>query len=415
MAPLKRPVWTHCAASIMAATAMLSPLSATEYPVASEDVLLLRFVGASGMTFKVPIEAEGSAWLPILGTLPIACLPLNAMRTKVADAYSVTSMTFETDGTQTLVDPNQIFIGVAQYRRNHVESTTGPSVVVDYHPGLTLWQVTATARAQRPRLEGGASTWRSTGLLYEMTQIEARIWRLRAMLEETDPERFAEEFADRSAEVRRLAVLERTALDAMESEREATLDALDALGERIRKAETRLAALVEQLTHEEEVRQQDDDMVANIRELSDCGLAPTSRIADARLAALSTATRVLKLNVEIDTARGRIEDFEQEAAKLLAGNVNDIRSDLVQQVARYQRLSAELTNLRSFVSFAEAEAETAQLRKIRIIRANGEVIEGMPDDTSVILMPGDVVELPGEGATPLMIAEDTIGLNNDAQ
>lgn len=334
--PFKQFSRLFSTAVCLAAALACTPGFATEYRIGAGDALSLRFIGANTMQFDIPIEADGSGWFPVVGALSLSGLTLEAPRARISDACSTTTTSLVSNRAETLLDHGQIFVNVARYRPVYVERTAGPSIVIDYRPGLTLRQVIASARAQVPHWEGRTLSVRNTTIWQEMTQAKARIWRLRAQLGELDPDSFVETFANSAPDLHRLAVMERETLRALDTERDT---ALGALSESIARAETRLSALVEQLGHEEEVRQQDDRLVANISELSERGLAPTARIADARRAA-------------------------REAQ-------------------------------------ADAASAAADTRKIRITRDTGEVIEATPDDMSVAVLPGDVIDLLGQ--TSLLI------------
>lgn len=387
---------------VAAITALLgTPAFSSEYEVGPGDVLSLRFIGGVATVFEVPVEANGSAWFPVVGALDVSGSSLDAVRARISDAYAGTRMANGADGTESLVDPSHIFVGVAKYRPVYVDGPLGQAVVVEYRPGLTLRQALVSAKAQQPFIAGQSQTNRMTNLASDMAQVEARIWRLRAMLTQEGAQSFEDTFDGRPANVRRLANLERATLNALETEQQT---ALDAVTDQTSRAQSRLASLLEQLTYEEEVRAQDDDVVENLRDLSERGLTPTARIADARRAALTSATRVLQLNVEIETARARIEELTQEAASLQTGNVSRIRTELTEQIAQYQRLSAELAVSQGAAATSDAASQAVQ--SVQILRANGERIDAPFTSTTFVLMPGDVVEVVAEGSASLEIEDE---------
>ncbi len=365
---------------------------ATEYQLAPGDVLSLHIVGMQSATFEVPIEADGTAWFPSLGSVVVSGLALNDLRTRIANAYSATSVRFNTDGTSSLLDPSQVNIGVLRYRPIYINSVQGQAAVVDFRPGLTLRQALVQARSTHTPNSVVENSDRVAAVMQELAQVETRIWGLRAMLGEVTVEDFEAAFKDRSLDVRRLVSLELAALDARESERNM---AIEALSREIAREETNLEARIQQLGYESETREEDDKIVEDLRGLSERGLTNNASITNARRAALTSATRVLQLSVEIDRNRARIAEHNQKIAELRTGDVSGTLNDLADQVARFQRLSAELAAIQVVTPTAESENVTGVQQRFQIVRSDGQVLETGLDDAAFDLRPGDVVTVLG--------------------
>ena len=106
------------------------------------------FVGAD-TSYSIPVEIDGVAWFPIIGAVPVSGLSLADVRTQVADAYSATSISFDIGGSAQLLRPNQVHVGVAEYRPVYVGGSLGQPVVLDYRPGLTLRQALTLAGSRQ--------------------------------------------------------------------------------------------------------------------------------------------------------------------------------------------------------------------------------------------------------------------------
>ena len=125
---------------VVAATGLAcgaAPARAVEYLVRPGDVLSLTFVGAPDMSYSIPVEIDGVAWFPIIGGVAVSGLSMAEVRSQMANAYSASSISFDTGGSAKLLSANQ-FMSAS---RSTVQST---SVARSASP----WSST-TARASR--------------------------------------------------------------------------------------------------------------------------------------------------------------------------------------------------------------------------------------------------------------------------
>ena len=361
-----------------------APATAAEYLVRPGDVLSLKFIGGSDSSYSIPVEIDGLAWFPIIGGLPVSGLNMAEVRRQVADAYAVTSVSFGAGGSAELLRPNQVHVGVAQYRPVYVGGSLGQPVVIDYRPGLTLRQALTLAASRQASPETASDvTERIEALTYEKGRIEARIWRLRAVLGEASPDEFQKVFGSRSPDVRQIASLERSVVEALEGERQREHRALQ---DEIRRTEGRIAVLLAQREIELEVQQIDDKLAENMR------LAPTSEVADARRAALTSATRVLQLDVQIESARSRLSELKVLEGEVMVDGAGERWSALADQLALYHKTEAELLALRSSALVPDDEPPT----QVVITRDTGETIHTTVGDATQALLPGDVIDLVTE-------------------
>jgi polysaccharide export outer membrane protein len=370
--------------AVATALACGGPGKAAEYLVRPGDVLALMFVGGPNASYSIPVEIDGVAWFPIIGGVLVSGLSMADIRSQVADAYSATSIS---DDAAQLLRPNQVHVGIAEYRPVYIGGAFGQPAVIDYRPGLTLRQALTMAGSQQASTETASDTTeRIKALTYEMGRIEARIWRLRTILGEAAPDEFQELFAQRSPEVQRLASLERSMVGALEAEKNRQLKTLQ---DEIQRADGRIDVLLAQREIEVEAQRLDDELAKNLR------LAPASQVADARRAALTSATRVLQLDVEVEAARSRLTELKALESELSAGGPSDSWSELADQVALYYQTEAELVALRSSALVSDEAIAT----HVVITRDTGDTIQTTVEDGARVLLPGDVVELVAEGAS----------------
>ena len=373
-----------------------SAATAADLRLGAGDTLSLTFIGESNQTFPVPVEVDGSGWFPVIGAVPVAGLSLADVRAIVAEAYSASTITFDPAQPPRRVSPDQVFLSVQQYRPIYVSGEVGLPVVIDFRPGLSVQQALAIAGSQQA-LAGNAATApdRVTTLGYELARIESRIWRIRTILGETTEEEFAAFFESRSPRQKELASLEIAHLRAREAARVREAEVLEAGIERARDF---IAALDAQKVNEEAAKQLDDEVAANIMALSERGLVRASQTVEARQAALASATRLLQLETQIEAAWLRLFELEAQAETLSETAEAGMYAELADELVRYQATLSELSALQSAAAMAQME-EASVASRVRITRDTGETLDVGTEDTQVVLLPGDVLNVLLEAQT----------------
>jgi polysaccharide export outer membrane protein len=365
--------------------------SAEEYLLQPGDTLSLMIVGAPEMSRTIPIEIDGTAWFPVIGEIAVGETSLKDVRGRVAQAYSATGITQPTgaDSFPEFVQPSQVYVGIEEYRPIYLTGDLLQPRTIDFRPGLTLRQVIALAsvgdigqggqRAVREKLESA---------LVELSRVYARIWSLKRQLGTDTPEDYDNIFVADSAAIREIAELETSMIAARTAEREQQKRVIE---ESIRRAESRLAALVEQKTSEEEGWQLDEQIVAEVRELfnRNSPLAPASRLAEVRRSALVSASRVLQLQVTAENVRTELADLKAQASALDAGAQSVTWSELSDALTLAQEKRAELAALQSAASAGILDDEI-----VAVITRGDQLLSPMTaDGQEQKLQPGDVVEI----------------------
>jgi polysaccharide export outer membrane protein len=376
-----------CLLSSIAAT----EASAEEYLLQPGDTLSLMIVGAPEMSRTIPIEMDGTAWFPVIGEIAVGEASLKDVRERVAQAYSATGIAQPTGPARfpEFVQPSQVYVGIDEYRPIYVTGGFLQPRTIDFRPGLTLRQVIALASV------GGtgqgsqrAVSERLDSALVELSRVYARIWSLKRQLGTDTPEDYDNIFVADSPAIREIAELETAMIAAKTAEREQRKQVIE---ESIRRAESRLAALVEQKASEEEGWQLDEQIVAQVRELfnRNSPLAPASRLAEAKRSALVSASRVLQLQVTAENVRTELADLKAQASALDAGAESATWSELSDALTLAQAKRAELAVLQSAASAGVLEDEI-----VAVITRGDQLLPPMTaDGPEQKLQPGDVVEI----------------------
>ena len=136
---------------------------------------------------------------------------------------------------------------------------------------------------------------------------------------------------------------------AQAAEREQRKRVID---ESIRRAESRLASLMEQKVSEEDGWRLDEQIASEVRALFERNspLAPASRLAEARRSALVSASRVFQLEVAAENMRTELADLHAHAAALEAGAESGTWSELSDALTLAQQKRAQLAALQAAAS-----------------------------------------------------------------
>jgi polysaccharide export outer membrane protein len=348
-------------------------------------------VGAPEMSRTIPIEMDGTAWFPVIGEVPVGGTSLRDVRERVAQAYSATSVTQPAgaDSVPEFVQPSQVYVGVEEYRPIYVTGDLLEPRTIGFRPGLTLRQVIALASVGDTG-QGGQRAVREglDAALIELSRVYARIWGLKKQLGTDTPQDYDNIFVADAKAIREIADLEGSMIAARTAEREQQKRVLE---ESIRRAESRLAALVEQKTSEEEGWQLDEQIAAEVRELFERNspLAPASRLAEVRRSALVSASRVLQLQVTAENVRTELADLKAQAAAIDVGAQSSTWSELSDALTLAQQKRAELAALQSAASAGVLDDEI-----VAVITRGSQLLSPVTvDGPDQKLQPGDVVEI----------------------
>jgi protein involved in polysaccharide export with SLBB domain len=373
-----------------------SSATASDLKLGAGDTLSLTFIGENSQTFPVPVEVDGTGWFPVIGAVPVAGMSLADVRAIVSEAYSASSISFDPTQPPRRLSPEQVFLSVLLYRPVYVSGEIGLPVVIDFRPGLSVQQALAVAGSQQSTSgDAAAGPDRVATLGYELARIESRIWRLRTILGDASEEEFEAFFESRSPRQKELASLEIAHLRAQEAARARETEVLEAGIERTRSW---IAALDAQKVNEEEAKRLDDEVAANIMALSERGLVRASQTVEARQAALSSATRLLQLESQIEAAWLRLLELEAQAETAAQTAEAGMYAELADELVNYEATLAELSALQSAAAMAQME-EASVASRVRITRDSGETLEVGTDDTEVELLPGDVLTVLLESRT----------------
>lgn len=366
---------------------------ADEYRLAPGDVLRVMIVGIPELNVDVPIEMDGAAWFPLVGSILAGGTTLADVRTRTAEAYATMSLSrpvARSDNLPQIIDNSQVYVAVASYRPIYIAGDVGTVREIPFRAGMTLQHVLALASAV-PSWDGveiatpGEIAAAATALAHEYAQI----WRQKAFLGTDTPQDFDRIFVAKGDAFDEIVVVERSIL----AETRAGIEAQKQhFHDEIARIDALVAALGRQKDTENDGFAMDEKALADVQDLFSRNLVPASRLTDVRRASLVTASRVFQIDVALENARGQAASLK---AELLAVD-NDARvkawKDLGDAVARVQPLRSDLEALMA-KGAGGGQTDLFPTETKTIVTRDGAPLSSAETSLSLVLMPADIVEI----------------------
>lgn len=354
------------------------------YRLQPGDVLTLRIVGLQELNGDIRIEAEGTAYFPLIGAVDVGGSTLDEVRETVSVAYTTVSnpLSNAADSAFRPIQSSQVSVTVAEYRPIYVSGVGVLPTVVPFRPGLSLKQVMTLAGASGTAASDSSvvNQSRSTALLVELARTRARIWSLKTLVGtamERDEKRIY--VADLPV-IDDIAAAEKALAETRVSDLERSVDLID---QQIERARARLDALAVQRASEQAGVDLDRQITENSR------FASATRLAEVRRAAIASASRVLEIDSTIAEVRSEISELEVKKASLATEQRSEALAEFAEQLTRAEQLRSELSALRVAV-----RTDTVDQDIVAVIYRDGEKLAPQSVEAgTATLSPGDTVNL----------------------
>jgi polysaccharide biosynthesis/export protein len=383
-------------------TCIFSAPALADYRIAPGDVIDFSIAGVPDLKQKSLVDIDGEVTLPLAGNVSAAGLTLSELRSKVAAVLS--QREFRQRGynkvERDVIGGDEITLAIAEYRPIYVNGDVSRPGSQVYRPGLTARQAVSLAggydllrsRIEDPILQSADLQGKYNTAWVQYAKELARVKRLKAELgQAVDAEN--KEFASiplSEAVLATIATIENAQLKVDQTEFDLQHSHLVRLQKQL---EASRDIMTQRHDSESEGLQSEEDEYAKIQDTYKRGLAPNSRLADARRIVLLTSIQSLQSAVELERAKTDLETGSREIGK--AENARNIK--LLDQL---RDSNAGLETLRSDIKVAAEKLTYVGMRKslgrqgttetnIEIVR-DGKAI---PSNLDVALEPGDVVEV----------------------
>jgi polysaccharide biosynthesis/export protein len=398
-----------------------------EYVVNVGDVLDVGVAGVPELRSRAPVQIDGNISLPLVGTLRVAGLPLQEVRTQIGAAMASKVFRQRTsDGHETaiVIDADEVTATVAEYRPIYVNGDVSKPGEYPYRPATTARQLIAVAggfdvmhmRMNNPYLESADLRSEYGSLWTAFAKEQARIWRIKNELGESSQIDLAvlKDVPIPFSTISEIVSTETEYLKTKESDyqREKAF-----LQRGVREGDDHVNVLSAQQKTEEEGYQSDLDELQKVNDLFGKGALVSPRVTDARRAVLNSATRKLQTQAQLMQVKTEEDVIKRKLEKL----DDQRRLDLLREL---QEASVTLSDTRAKLqSVGEKLQYTAMVRsqlvqgtgdkaQIAIIRKGEKGQERIVVDEDTELLPGDTVEVTlqyqdGSDAPPRKLSSAT--------
>jgi len=379
-----------------------------EYRVNIGDVLEVAVAGVPELRHRAAVQMDGNISLPLVGTLPVAGLPLPQIRTKIRAALASKVFRQRTsDGREAVIviDADEVTTVVAEYRPIYVNGDVSKPGEYPYRPAITARQLVAVAggydimriRMNNPYLESADLRSEYGSLWTELAKEQARMWRIKSELGERtqlNPGVLTDMPITRSA-ISEIVNAETEYLKTKQSDYQQEKAFLQ---RGVRQGDDEVRVLSEQQKKEEEGFQTDLEELQKATDLYGKGSLTSPRVTDARRAVLLSSTRKLQTSAALLQVKKQQDEFSRKLARL----DDQRRLDLLREL---QDTSVKLNQIREKLqSVGEKIQYTAMVRSqlargagskpdIAIIRKGEKGPERIIASEDTELQPGDAVEV----------------------
>lgn len=281
--------------------ALVTPARA-EYRLQPGDVLEVLVAGIPDFRQHLTVGLEGNIGLPLAGEVKVGGLPLTQAQQRIAAGLgNKLYRQYTPDGREIshLIIGSEVVVEVSEYSPIYVSGDVAKPGAYPFRPGLTIRQAIAVAGGYNPmRIPGTDPMLQAADLQSQyqtfMTEYQADIaltWRLNRELNDDGQASSDKQPAAPVGVAEAFVKGEIKQFDARKADRESVKAMLQ---DAMKKASLQLALLAEKRSKDEQGSEADAADFASVRGLFQKGLAPSSRLADARRAALMSSEQLLQ-------------------------------------------------------------------------------------------------------------------------
>jgi polysaccharide export outer membrane protein len=379
-----------------------------EYRVNVGDVLEVAVAGVPELRNRAAVQIDGNISLPLVGTLPVAGLPLPQIRAQIGAALANKSFRMRTpDGREhvIVIDADEVTANVAEYRPIYVDGDVSKPGQYPYRPSTTARQLIAVAggydvmhmRMNNPYLESADLRSQYGSLWTEFAKDQARIWRIKNELGD-GPQIDPAVLKDVPIPFSTISEIVNTETEYLRTKQSDYQREEAFLQRGLREGDNQVNVLSAQQKTEEEAYQSDLDELQKVNDLFGKGALVSPRVTDARRAVLNSSTRKLQTQARLMEVKTQQDQLTRKLEKL----DDQRRLDLLREL---QEASVTLNETRAKLqSVGEKLQYTAMVRsqlvrgagdkaEIAIIRKGEKAQERIIVDEDAELQPGDTLEV----------------------
>lgn len=402
------------AAQLLAACctlAMTATAASATYRVGPSDVLEISVTAVPQLQGRVAVQPDGTISFPHLGTMTVADLTLEDLRTRIRSRLGGRAITISnsTDGPVTVaIDFNDVLVNVASYRPIYVRGEVAKPGVYAYQGPIAVREALAMAGGWLGSASVGQQLlMQSVGLRRDLEshwlafiQERAKLWRIKAEIGEPVEDISnigrsvpADAEISRSDVERIVSVANehlRRRLDDYRHEQE-TLEAV------IGQLDAEIVATEGQVTEGERAFKEELEEFTRLTELKDRRVISPQRYAEARRDLVASSTRSLIAVTRLNDAKRQKIERQLQLHKLAADRSEQLYAELEASTVKVSELRARLRGVSQQLLIVDGGGRLgpsgAGRAMITVFRRTANGRDRFEADDSFELAPGDVVEV----------------------
>jgi len=402
-----------CGSSALASNTIAATLS--DYRLSTGDVIEITAVGAPELQRKAPVELTGDVVLPLVGRVQAAGMTVARFENKLRDLMRSQVFRRRTpDGREfpVVLSIEEISVSIAEYRPIYINGDVAKPGEHRFRPGVTIRQALALSggydvmrfRAKDPFLEAADLQSEYASLWTDFAKEQVHVQRLQAELSNDDKLDLGS-VIDTPVSPSVLAQIEKMAVAQLSARNTNHKNQRDHLLDAIRQEEQRIGHLTGQREKEQEAADADAAEYLRTKQTVQRGVAPNTRLLEARRVYLSSGAQVLQTSAMI----AQIERERQQFGLQLSGLEDRRRVELL---AELEAAQVKLAMLRlRLQSVGEKLVYTGVVRTqlvrgkggapdLMVFRKHEDGDRGFVADEDTELLPGDVVEVSVRSEAP---------------
>ena len=389
-----------------------------EYRLQPGDVLDVVVAGIPDYRPHVSVGIEGEIGVPLAGQIKVGGLTVADARARIAgELANKLYRQYANDGKEVshLILGAEVLVTIAEYSPVYVNGDVSKPGAYPFRPGMTVRQAVALAGgfnpvrlpAMDPTMQAAELQSQYNSLMAEYNGQQALTWRLKNELGQGDGKANGGQADGPSPSTADPLVKgEAEQMAARKADRDSSRASLQ---DAIKKATLQLGLLAEKKAQDEAGIQADQADFKTVRDLFQKGLAQSSRLAEARRAALMSSQQLLQTMAEMSNLERQRDDYARQLEKIDSQARVDELSDLQKADLRIAEIKAALKGISDRLMLVGRMEHLADKRvDLSVHRKGADGPQRIAAAEDLELLPGDVVEveLPRE-TTPGLIASVT--------
>lgn len=384
-----------------------SPATA-DYPIQAGDVVEVSIGGLVEFHQRAIVQQDGTVNFPQLGTISIGGSLASELRTKIQGALVAKTIRQRSPDGRTLpiaIEPDDVAASIVEYRPVYVMGDVSKPGQYAFNPAMTTRQAVAVAGGYEILHLGFKNSFllasdlqsdinsvmvQLAGAVLRETRVRAELSNLENM---DDPRTI-----DVQVPASTLSALLHTERELFKTRRSEYLAEKQFFEQSLKQGVEIIEVLNKQLNWESASSIADARDLEDLRGLQAKGYASKARVSETRQSASSGLNRTLQINVQLDAARTRKEEYQKKLAELESQRKTKLLEDLKDGTIKQIELRSKLNGLRDKLrvistTHSQTVRNTSQSRKIVVIRNGHRGRERLSVDEDFELHPADVVEV----------------------